>query len=458
MVFSSLLFLFRFLPIAFTVYYLTPRRYKNLALFLLSMVFYSWGEVRYTPIMLYSIVLDYFSSAGIERNRSNPTAMRSFLALSVIGNLGMLGFFKYTNFFIANINAITGQNIGLMSLTLPLGISFYTFQTMSYTIDVYRGNVKAEKNIIDFSAFVVLFPQLIAGPIVRYTDISHELKERTTNLNQITEGVKLFILGLGSKVLIANNIGSLWTQIEAAGFESISTPLAWLSMLAFSFQIYFDFSGYSLMAIGMGKMLGFEFPQNFNFPYIAKSMSEFWRRWHMTLGSWFREYLYIPLGGNRKGEARTYLNLFIVWAATGLWHGASWNFVIWGLYFFVLITLEKLWLGEYLKKSQVLARLYMIPLLIISWAIFAITDLSELGLFLTRMFSFAGGDDWLYYLKSYGITFLLAAMLSTPVLKPLYQKLDKNPWLSTAFFASVLILSTAYLVDASYNPFLYFRF
>ena len=344
MVFSSILFLFRFMPIAFAVYYLTPRKQKNLVLLILSLIFYSWGEVRYFPIMIASILVDYTASRGIESHRGDPKACKAFLLMSVFFNLGMLGFFKYTDFFIENINALLGTGIPLVGLTLPLGISFYTFQTMSYTIDVYRGKVTAEQNLIDFGAFVVLFPQLIAGPIVRYTDISRELRERKLDPGQINDGVKLFLFGLGSKVLIANNIGSLWTEVEQMGFAGISTPLAWLAILAYAFQIYFDFSGYSLMAIGLGKMLGFEFPKNFDFPYISRSMTEFWRRWHMTLGSWIREYLYFPLGGNRKGKARNILNLLIVWAATGFWHGADWNFIFWGLYFFVLLLIEKLFL------------------------------------------------------------------------------------------------------------------
>lgn len=458
MVFSSILFLFRFMPAAFTVYYLTPRRYRNLALLILSLVFYSWGEVRYFPIMVASILVDYTASRGIERHRGNRKACKRFLTLSVVFNLGMLGFFKYTDFFIENINALLGTGIPLVGLTLPLGISFYTFQTMSYTIDVYRGAVKAEQNLIDFGAFVVLFPQLIAGPIVRYTDISRELRERTVNLPQISDGVKLFIFGLGSKVLIANNVGSLWTEVEQMGFSGISTPLAWIAILAYAFQIYFDFSGYSLMAIGLGKMLGFDFPKNFDFPYISRSMTEFWRRWHMTLGSWFREYLYFPLGGSRKGRVRGILNLLVVWAATGFWHGANWNFILWGLYFFVLLMAEKLFLLPVLEKRRWLGAVYLTVFLNISWVIFAITDLPAMGVYLTRLFAMEGGTDWLYYLRNYAVTFLLAGVLSTPRLKPFFQRLDRNRVFSVLFFGFVLLISVAYLVDASYNPFLYFRF
>ena len=459
MVFSSILFLFRFFPAAMAVYYLAPRRYKNLVLLIESLIFYSWGEVRYFPIMVASILVDYIASNGIQRHRDSKGACRAFLCLSVVFNLGMLGFFKYTNFILGNLSALFGLSLPALSLTLPLGISFYTFQTMSYTIDVYRGKVPAERNIIDFGAFVVLFPQLIAGPIVRYTDVNRELKSRVITPGDVQEGADIFIRGLGRKVLIANNIGSLWTEVSAMNFSVISTPLAWLWLLAYTFQIYFDFSGYSQMAIGLGRMLGFRFPQNFNDPYIAKSVTEFWRRWHMTLGSWFREYLYIPLGGNRCSFPRQIFNLFVVWAATGLWHGASWNFLLWGLYFFVFLVLEKAFLRPVLEGSRVLGHLYLLFLVVVSWAIFAITDFAALGRFLTAMFAFRGGSEWLYYLRNYGVTFLLAAFLSTPLLARLEQRLGgRLGWAKNLALVVILVASIAYLEDATYNPFLYFRF
>ncbi|MEG1621655.1 MAG: MBOAT family O-acyltransferase, partial [Oscillospiraceae bacterium] len=411
------------MPIAFLIYYLMPRKLKNASLLILSFVFYSWGEIKYFPIMIASILVDYTCSLAIEKYRKNKNMCRLFLIISVVFNLGMLIFFKYTNFFMENIELITGLITPRLGLTLPLGISFYTFQTMSYTIDVYRDKVKAEKNIIDFGAFVVLFPQLIAGPIVKYTDINVELKSRKVNFNQITEGIKLFIFGVGSKVLIANNIGSLWTELETIGFSNISTPLAWIGILAFSFQIYFDFSGYSLMAIGLGKMLGFNFPKNFDFPYISRSITEFWRRWHMTLGSWFREYVYIPMGGNRVTPLRRTFNLLIVWAATGIWHGANWNFLIWGLFFFAIIVIEKQFIGDFLAKHKVFSHIYVIFLLLISWSIFALTDFSTLTLFISRLFSFKGGTDWVYYLRNYAVTFIIAGIFSTPWLKKYYEKL-----------------------------------
>ena len=462
MVFSSILFLFRFMPAAFAIYYLVPKRFKNFTLLVLSLIFYSWGEAKYFPVMIASIVVDYTASGLIESHRNNKLICRLGLIYSVVFNLGMLGFFKYTNFFAGNLNALFGLSLPTISFVLPLGISFYTFQTMSYTIDVYLGKVKAERNIIDFGAFVVLFPQLIAGPIVRYTDINRELKERQINLPQIQDGIKLFILGLGSKVLIANNVGALWTEIEAIGagegFLSISTPLAWMAVFAYSLQIYFDFSGYSLMAIGLGKMLGFEFPKNFDFPYISRSFTEFWRRWHMTLGSWFREYLYIPLGGNRVSRPRLYFNLFVVWAATGFWHGASWNFIFWGLFFFVFLVIERMGFKQVLERHSAFSHVYVIFFLLLSWALFAVTDLGMLGDLFTRMFVPVGGVDWIYYLRNYIVVFILGTVLSTPALKGLYMRLEKNNVFCLIFFGAIFLASTAYLVDATYNPFLYFRF
>ena len=447
------------MPAAFLLYYISPKRIKNLTLLILSLFFYAWGEPKYIWIMVVSILVDYTCGQGIKRLGSRTVWRRLFLMVSVCINLGMLLFFKYADFFTDNLNALFGLSLPHTGLTLPLGISFYTFQTMSYTIDVYRGKVEAEDNIITFGAFVVLFPQLIAGPIVKYSDISRELKDRRLSLPQIEEGVRLFIMGLGSKVLLANNIGALWSEVEAMGAGGISSPAAWLGAVAFSFQIYFDFSGYSLMAIGLGKMLGFDFPQNFNYPYISRSITDFWRRWHMTLSSWFREYIYFPLGGSRVKPLRMYFNLFVVWACTGFWHGASWNFVLWGLFFFAVLVIEKRFLLPHLEKHRVLSHIYVIFLLLLSWTLFAITDFSALGAYFGRMFSFTGGLDWLYYLRNYGVVLLLCGFFSTPVLRNFYQKrLAEKKWLTTALLGVVLVLSVAYLVDATYNPFLYFRF
>lgn len=439
------------------IYYITPARFKNLALLILSLIFYSWGEVRYFPIMMYCILFNFFLAIAIEKC-GDPRKRKWLMALVAAGNIAPLLFFKYTDFFIWNLSAVFGLGIEPIGLTLPLGISFYTFQTLSYSIDVYRGKVEAQKDVISLGVFVTMFPQLIAGPIVRYTDISRELKNRRITMTRIESGAFTFIMGLGSKVLIANNVGALWDTMAEMGLGVISAPMAWLGLTAFSLQIYFDFSGYSLMAIGLGHMLGFDFPQNFDYPYIAKSATEFWRRWHMTLGSWFREYVYIPLGGSRAGIGRQVFNLFVVWALTGFWHGASWNFVFWGLYFCVLIVIEKLWLLKYLEKSRVLSHLYLIFAVMISWAIFKIEDGSQLGLFLGRMFSGATGADWTYYLRSYAVVMLIGIICSTPLLKRLYRKVEHIGWARVLIAAPVLILSVAYLVDSTYNPFLYFRF
>lgn len=458
MVFSSILFIFRFLPIAMGIYFLTPKKLKNLSLLILSLIFYSWGEPRYFLLMIASIFVDYFISINIEKNNKNKKIKILLLAISIIFNVGILFFFKYINFFIENINSIFNMSLNNVKITLPLGISFYTFQTMSYTIDVFLGKVKAEKNIINFGAFVCLFPQLIAGPIVKYIDISKELKNRDINLDEIQEGIRLFILGLGSKVLIANNIGSLWNEVETMGFNNISTILAWMGIIAFSLQIYFDFNGYSLMAIGLGKILGFNFPNNFNYPYESRSITEFWRRWHITLGQWFKQYVYIPLGGNRLGRARTYFNLFIVWFLTGLWHGASYNFILWGLYFFILICIEKNGLLNLLNKHKLISHIYTIFFILVGWVLFAVIDLNKIINFLKKMFIFNAGNEWIYYLRNYIITYNIAIIFSTSFLKKIYNKFVKSNIVDTIILITIFLLSIAYLVDSSYNPFLYFRF
>lgn len=460
MVFSSLLFLFRFMPIAFAAYYLTPKRFKNITLLIASLVFYSWGEVRYFPIMLSIILVNYFAGLGIEKYRENPGVRRSILVVSIVFSVGFLAVFKYADFLLHNINDLFGTAIPYLQLTLPLGISFYTFQIMTYTIDVYLKKAEAEHNLIDFGTFVVLFPQLIAGPIVKFVDIHKELKERSITLPDVQQGVETFILGLGSKVLLANSAGSLWTELESIGFSNISTPLAWLGLVAYGLQIYFDFSGYSLMAIGMGKMLGFTFPQNFNYPYVSRSITEFWRRWHMTLSSWFREYLYFPMGGSRVKPARAFFNLFVVWACTGLWHGANWNFVLWGIYSFVMITIERLWLRPVLEKHLIFSHIYAAFAILMGWVLFAITDMGNLVIYFQRLFSFSGGNDWIFYLRDYAGVFLLGMVFSMPILNRIRDRLPQK-WAMPArllFLIPVLLISVAYLVDSSYNPFLYFRF
>ena len=460
MIFSNIFFIFRFLTVVLLIYYIVPYKYKNGIITIASLIFYSWGEIKYFPIMLASTVVDFTASRVIENNRGNKKIMKRALACSMIFNLGSLFFFKYTDFFIFNINKFVGTNIPLLRLTLPLGISFYTFQTMSYTIDVYRGKVAAEKNIINFSAFVTMFPQLIAGPIVKYTDINEKLNtyEGRITLDGINEGIKLFIFGLGKKVLIANNVGALWTDIETMGFASVSTPLAWLGIIAYTLQIYFDFSGYSLMAIGLGKMLGFDFPQNFNLPYISKSITEFWRRWHMTLSGWFKEYVYIPLGGNRKGIKRQILNMLVVWFLTGFWHGADWNFMLWGLYYFVLLAIEKLFLLKFLEKHPHIGRVYALVAIVVGWSIFYITDLGALGGFIKRLFIFSDGIHAGYYFRNYLISIIIGILCSTPLTMKFWDKFKNNNIVMIPLLTGIFLLSVAYLVDSTYNPFIYFRF
>lgn len=457
MVFSSLLFLFTFLPIALGFYYITPHFMKNGVLFIISLIFYAWGEPRYVLIMIISIIVDYIASNAIESAKA-LWIKRFFLFFSVLTNMGFLMTFKYMDFFIANLNRVPNIELTPLGLTLPLGISFYTFQTMSYTLDVYKGKVKAEKNIIDFGAYVCLFPQLIAGPIVKYVDVQKELKNRKMNLEKITEGIRYFVMGLASKVIIANTMGMLWEDVQAIGVMHVSTVMAWLGIIGFAFQIYFDFSGYSLMAIGLGKMLGFEFPKNFDFPYLSKSITEFWRRWHITLGHWFREYVYIPLGGNRRGYKRQRFNLFIVWFLTGFWHGASWNFILWGLYFAFFLIIEKQFLLKWLSRHKVLSHIYAMMVVIIGWVIFATPNIADMMAYIYKMFSFHKGEDYLYALNNYGTTFILAILFSTTWIKRMYNRYSHRPELVGSFLMLLFLISVSYLVDSTFNPFLYFRF
>ncbi len=475
MVFSSLHFIFRFLPVFLIAYFITPARFRNITLFAGSLLFYAFGEPVYIVLILLSVLVNHRLGLCIARYPRRPGRRHFFLILAMLYDFGMLFLFKYADFLIENINALTAligryagvqiPSIGLLSLTLPLGISFYTFQIASYIIDIYRGTQKPEKSLLTVGNYLCMFPQLIAGPIVIYSDISAQLKKRTVTPADFEDGLKTFVLGLGSKVLLANRIFLLWNEIQVTGFEGISTPLAWLGAFAFSFQIYFDFYGYSLMAIGLGKMLGFCIPDNFRFPYISSSVSEFWRRWHITLGAWFRNYIYIPLGGNRYGLARTIRNLLIVWALTGLWHGASWNFVIWGLLFFVLISLEKLFLGRVFSKCRLIGHLYVIALIPVTWIIFTITDLRNLGIYLTRLFPFLDGssvwafgtEDYLFALKDFGPLLFLCALFSTPLPAKLYRRHRRNP-LTLLILLGIFWLSIYYLIISVNNPFLYFRF
>ncbi|MGU8835420.1 MBOAT family O-acyltransferase [Clostridium perfringens] len=461
MVFSSLIFLFIFLPIFLGIYFLVPKKIKNLILFLFSLVFYAWGEPIYVVIMLFSTVYDYTIGLFMDRYRSNKYIPRVCLVLSILGNMGMLMFFKYSNFFIENINNIFNMNVDLLSVALPIGISFYTFQTMSYTIDLYRNKISVQRNIISFGAYVAMFPQLIAGPIVTYSKVEKEIDNRSENLDKFTYGITRFIEGLAKKVLIANGIGMLWEQISNSFILDMSVATAWLGMVAFGLQLYFDFSGYSDMAIGLGSMLGFNFPENFNYPYISRSVTEFWRRWHITLGSWFREYVYIPLGGNRVSKKRFLINIGIVWFLTGFWHGASWNFVLWGVYFGVIMIFEKVFLLKHLEKlPNVISRSYLLITIILSWVLFSMDSLKSIKNYFMVMFGFGQGnlidDNFMYLISNYGILLIIGVIFTTPVSK--YIKKYIREELMYFVYIIILILVTAYLVDSTFNPFLYFRF
>ncbi|MEG1501019.1 MAG: MBOAT family O-acyltransferase [Clostridiales bacterium] len=473
MVFSSLLFLFYFLPPVLIIYYLSPKRFRNFILFIASLIFYAWGEPIYILIMFFSTMVDYIHGILVNKYllRQEKKKARYAVISSVIINLTILAFFKYSDFLIANLNALLSLEIPLLMLPLPIGISFYTFQTMSYTIDIYRGDAKLQTNIIDFGAYVALFPQLIAGPIVRYKTVAEQFANRKENYDDFAYGIKRFLLGLGKKVLLANNIGLLWTAVSSQDPQTLPVLTAWLGIIAFSFQIYFDFSGYSDMAIGLGKMFGFSFLENFNYPYISRSITEFWRRWHISLGTWFKEYVYIPLGGNKKGPLKQIRNIFIVWFLTGFWHGASWNFLIWGIYFGLILMAEKLFLLKLLEKCPNFFRhFYTMFLVIISWAIFAHDSFSQGLNLLSALFGIYGNPLWdnqsLYLLYNNLILLLILVFASTSLPKKLWHNLQskwqKIPALLSGgeyiYLLLIFLISIAFLVDASYNPFLYFRF
>ena len=466
MVFSTPIFLFYFLVLTLLVYYLVPRKLRNGVLLISSLFFYYWGEQLYVSIMFLSTAIDYVHGLLVERckARDNDRGARMAVASSIVFNLALLLFFKYWDFLAGSLQAVGLTFMPVLNIHLPIGISFYTFQTMSYTIDVYRDDAKVQRSLVNFGTFVTLFPQLIAGPIIKYKDLGDQINHRTHSPEQFASGVQIFVVGLAKKVLLANNIGKLWDTILALPAGELTTAGAWLGVAAFAFQLYFDFSGYSDMAVGLGRMLGFEFMRNFNYPYIAKSVTEFWRRWHISLGTWFREYLYIPLGGNRVSKPRLFFNLLVVWAATGIWHGASWNFLIWGLYFAVLLILEKAFLGKLLQKlPAALQHLYTLFLVLVSWAIFAVEDFGHMGAYLKAMFGLGGGltnDNVSYYFFSFLPMLIIAAVASTPLAAKLWKRLPEKPRLALLpiLLLAGLLFSTAYLVDATYNPFLYFRF
>ena len=469
MVFSSSVFFMAFLPITLVLYFLIPERFlkvRNLWLLIASLIFYGWGEPKYIAVMAFSIVFNYVMGRLVSRSKA-------LLVFCLFGNLAILGFFKYTDFLIGTVNDLFGGSISLLNIALPIGISFYTFQTMSYIIDVYRGKVPPQRDFIAFAAYVTLFPQLIAGPIVRYSDVAVMLVGRKSNLEQIAEGVRRFIIGFGKKVLLANQIYVIWNEITLMPTSEISTATAWLGATCFTFQIYFDFSGYSDMAIGLGKIFGFDYLENFNYPYISRSITEFWRRWHMSLSSWFKEYVYVPLGGNRKGLPRQIFNIAVVWALTGLWHGASWNFVAWGIYFGVILILEKLWILKWLEKCPAcVGHLYSLVLIVLGWVIFALTDFSQMKEYMLMMFGGASAfiDSDFKYLAWSRIWVLIACAIgSTPLVKIVCERIagglssvrNGDVWLGaleTAVLLGILALSIAFLVSGSYNPFLYFRF
>lgn len=471
MVFSSIPFLFRFLPIFMILYFVTPRRMRNIILFLGSLVFYAWGEPVYVLLMFFSTLSDYLHGRLIGACKNRRVA-KGLLISSIVINLGLLGFFKYSDFLIGTVNRLLGSSIPLLELPLPIGISFYTFQTMSYTIDCYRGEAKIQKNILDFGVYVTMFPQLIAGPIVKYRDVQEQLRQRKADISAISYGCRRFVAGLAKKVLLANNLGLLWTEISGGNLADTTVLGAWLGVVAYAFQIYFDFSGYSDMAIGLGAILGFHFPENFNYPYVAKSITDFWRRWHISLSGWFREYVYIPLGGNRKGLPRQLLNILIVWMLTGIWHGAGWNFLLWGLWFALWLTLEKLVLGRVLNALPSLAgRLYTWLVVLVSWVLFAIESGAGALNYLYVMFGQGAAGLYdsptLFILLEYRVLLIFAAIAATPLAHRLSETLFRangsgivaiRRVLEKLVPALLLLASIAYIVEASYNPFLYFRF
>ncbi len=473
MVFSSPLFLFYFLPVILLLYYLVPRKqifWKNVVLLIGSLFFYAWGEPVYVLLMLFSIVMDYGLGLWLEHEKTRGGHPGRVLALAVVLNLLLLGFFKYANFLIGTINGVTGLAIPLLELSLPIGISFYTFQALSYIIDLYRGEVEVQRSLLNFGTYVSLFPQLIAGPIVRMKTVAGELQDRQETFPEFSAGVRRFIVGLAKKALLANAAGEIWETVSAMEMESLPALTAWIGLAAYTFQIYFDFSGYSDMAIGLGRMFGFHFEENFRYPYVAASITDFWRRWHITLSTWFKEYVYIPLGGNRKGLAKQIRNILVVWLLTGIWHGAGWNFVVWGLYFGLILMVEKMGLLRLLEKIPGFFRhIYTMFLVMLSWAVFAFDSLGQGMRFIGALFG-GGGLVWngqsLYLLYSSAVLLVLLILGSTEIPRKaallVGERLKARPLLPTVGELGLLLagfaLCVAYLVDASYNPFLYFRF
>ena len=468
MVFSSIIFMFTFLPLSLLLYYIMPRKFKNLILLMISLVFYAWGEPVYVLLMIFTIVFDYIMALIIDRNKDDKVKSKIIFIATVGVNLLILGFFKYYGFLIDNINLLFNLNLQYTNLALPIGISFYTFQTLSYVVDVYLDKVKVQRSLISFALYVTMFPQLVAGPIVKYSDIDYQLTNRKESINKFGQGVDRFIIGLGKKVLLANNIGIIWTTIQGMNIDSISVLTSWIGIIAYTFQIYFDFSGYSDMAIGLGKMFGFEFIENFNYPYISTSISEFWRRWHISLGGWFREYVYIPLGGNRVSTLKHIRNLFVVWLLTGLWHGASWNFVVWGLYYGFILFMEKIILHKVLSKTpKFIKHIYTMLLVMIGWVLFGSVDLTSALEYLKVMFGLSGNalvdNSAIYYLYTNIKLLIILTLCSTPIISIIFRQIIKKGKTVGILFAVsiniiIILISIAYLVNETYNPFLYFRF
>lgn len=463
MVFASITFLYYFLPLFLIIYFIVPKKYKNIVLLVFSLIFYFYGEPKYILLMLIEVLFSYFMTRYLDKNKS-----KSLLGIMVSIHILLLCIFKYFNFIISNINNIFNSNISLLNIVLPIGISFYTFQIISYEVDVYRGKVKVSKNLIEFMTYVFLFPQLIAGPIVRYESINKELKARKVSFEDFSYGVNRFVIGLFKKIVIANNIGELTNILTDSG--EVSILLYWILGISYMLQIYFDFSGYSDIAIGIGRMIGFKFPENFNYPYIASSVTDFWRRWHITLSSWFRDYVYIPFGGNRVSTIKHIRNILIVWILTGLWHGASWNFIIWGLYFGIILIIEKYFLKNILNKlPKFIGSIYTLFIVMISFIIFSSEDLNSSFVVIKGLFSFNSIDLYnnfiLYYIRSYGFIILFGLLFSTPLIKNIINKLKSNKILSyiinvleVILILIILLIITSMLIDNSYNPFLYFRF
>ena len=466
MVFSSIPFLYYYLPVVLLLYFAVPGKLKNAVILVSSLFFYAWGEPRYVFLMIASVIVNYALGLLIEKH-SGKVRAKVFVVLSVFFSLGMLGYFKYADFFIENFNAITGMNVATLKIALPIGISFYTFQILSYTVDVYRGTVKAQKNPVTLGAYIALFPQLIAGPIVRYSDVEKQLIYRTHSFEKAAAGIRRFVIGFSKKIILANTMGELCNVFYAS--EEKSVLFYWVFAAAYMLQVYFDFSGYSDMAIGLGKILGFDFMENFRYPFVSRSISEFWRRWHISLGSWFRDYVYIPMGGNRVGKFRFFINIFTVWFLTGFWHGAEWNFIVWGIYFAVLLLIEKFFLTQILEKTKVINHIYVLFFVAISFVIFSTSGLEDAISSVGGLFG-AGGiplvsGEVKYVLNNYGFIMLVSAVCSTPFFVKIKELAEKRKVskavieiMEVPVLLGLLLVSTAFLVDGTFNPFLYFRF